>query len=464
MIKTLDRFLSEKEEIREAFRIARGGGSAVVVAPPGYGKTLQAARELASEARFLYIARTHNELDTFLEHYRRGGGGSVVRAYGMDEVCYKREPGDPTTFEKFCRIMRLSGKCDTAVTEQRIRAVYGAQFSGSQAIRERAREIGACLYPSLARLVETSPRVVATYKYAIHHPQIISRDRIRVFDEYHSIISMYEEAVRPISRERLSEVSRIVSSHARESADYELYRLAYGLKKERDLSALAEIASAIYEKIGGRAPEEIQILMRCRKICFEHGGSIYAVVGGYPFTDMDRSVYMSAVRLGLFRRAEVIEVGSKPLVRVEIMDRYTTEYSSRGDEMYRSIASEIQELVKRHSRVFIVYQSREVMKAVSPLLGDARGRIVLEDVAGGIYTEGVEPPPHDLMILVGAPYPSKSPEVEVLSRVLGVNGYREIARIRAIQAIGRAARAGARVIAMDRRFRDLLTGINWIDV
>lgn len=459
---------SVEEAISYASEVARRGGSVAVIAPPGYGKTIQAARILSLEQRFLYAARTHLELDLFLSYHRGFGGLPTVRAAGREAVCYKRQEGDPVPFEKFCWLMRSSGRCDEEVRSDRVRTAYKAQMQGLEAVRAEAERIGACLYPSLRIVASKSPRLALTYSYAISARDVVERERLRIFDEYHTIASLYSEAFIELTPARVEELAKMVRSYAREKGFEELYRASYLLRRARSPSELSAASNEILGTLGGDSPPFTEILSHiassCPKKCFQLGSTVYVARGPYPFTDIPGSIYLSSTPMPVLKKSEVISIDlPSPIARVEVITGLSTEYRARGEELYSELARAVSDIVRSHrGRAFIVYQSREVMRGVSPRIIEDKHRII-EDIAGGRLTEGVEVK-HSLMILVGAPYPSEGPEVEALTRLAGVNGYEEVARARALQAIGRAVRAGARIVAIDSRFPKLLSSIPWIEI
>jgi len=458
---------SVEETISYALEVARRGGSIAVIAPPGYGKTTQAAKILSLEQRFLYAARTHLELDLFLSYHRGFGGLPAVRAAGREAVCYKRQEGDPVPFEKFCWLMRSSARCDERVTGDRVRIAYKAQMQGLEAVRVEAGRIGACLYPSLRVLASKATRLALTYSYAISARDVVERERLRVFDEYHTIASLYSEAFIELTPAKVEELARMVRSYAREKGLEELYRASYLLRRVRSPSELSSASNEILGSLGGDSPPFAEILSHiassCPKKCFKLGSTVYVARGPYPFTDIPGSIYLSTTPMPVLKKSEVISIDPpSPIARVEVITGLSTEYRVRSEELYSELARTVSDIVRSHrGRAFIVYQSREVMRGVSPRIEDKHG--IIEDVAGGSLTEGIDIE-HSLMILVGAPYPSEGPEVEALTSLAGVNGYEEVARARAIQAIGRAVRAGARIVAIDSRFPKLLSGIPWIEI
>jgi Rad3-related DNA helicase len=85
------------------------------------------------------------------------------------------------------------------------------------------------------------------------------------------------------------------------------------------------------------------------------------------------------------------------------------------------------------------------------------------DVAGGSLTEGINILGLTRVIVLGALYPSPSPELDIAGKVVG-SIYEKIAILRTAQAVGRIRGRGSAVL-IDQRFKELRNTMpKWIDI
>ncbi len=179
-------------------------------------------------------------------------------------------------------------------------------------------------------------------------------------------------------------------------------------------------------------------------------------------------------------------------IKVKIDGSLTSKFEKRNKEMYEKYGKRISKIVKKAkpSVILVVYPSYDFMKNVLPYLNVENAevfnedetrelntiinsalkavkegrKVVLNAVAGGRFTEGIEVKDGDnslikYIIIAGVPYPNPNDAVfQDMAKASGLEPrvlMREIGRIRTLQAIGRGVRGlkdNVTVWLLDKRF------------
>ncbi|ADM27822.1 DEAD_2 domain protein [Ignisphaera aggregans DSM 17230] len=196
---------------------------------------------------------------------------------------------------------------------------------------------------------------------------------------------------------------------------------------------------------------------------------------------------------------DAVDVGAIDYLRensyVAIFTGATTMYRYRDEDTYRVYALLIENIYREIIRgVFlVVYPSYEVMYSVTKMFSDMDGiyiesgeplshysnlverlgRMMINTVAGGRLTEGIEIVENGeslikVVAIIGIPYPQIDDYIDIIRKSFGDGDTRfseylkEVASIRILQAVGRAIRSDkdyALIILSDRRYldRDILS-------
>lgn len=449
----------------------------ILTAYPGFGKTTLASIIASRTKKFLYVARTHSEIEYFIDLLMKRGI-QVTHAYGRKTVCVKSEALYSSNFMSACRLMVSSGRCSEPVDNKTIRSIY--RIYRVSDIKNIEKNKGVCLYKANTALASKANRLASTYDYLAVHSEVLSGKDLYIFDEYHSVFSLFDIAIEVFNQHTIEagvsllkrdpssvRLGYLVRSVFRKIRDIGIYRAVETIDK-----ALAEcgypsdpLAKAYYRKL-----EEMLDMVYRGKYIYRNG-SIVIIKSEFPFAKVSSrgALYMSAIDLSVaVSKAYMLNIDDvDPLVDVYI-DQSLSSRLEKRDEMAPKLGKAVEDILSKESykRALVVVHSRNLLNKIRKhgyLVGyphaqdiaDSEEKLtnyrVILDYAGGILTEGVDPQA-DLLIMVGAPYPSPSTDIDALSKVLNTNAYRFIAETRTIQALGRVARRRGRAYLLDDRF------------
>ncbi len=195
--------------------IARSGGSIVVKAPTGYGKTVSVIYGLllAGVERAVYLVRTVNEIDPVLKEAKVFGEIPAILVSARRTCPLMAKPGAPPLshedFWRNCAILRAKGLCEyyakikfndmLKVVEGVLGYIRGYPIPRAlRMLRDMARHLNICPFFSMTMLMGSVKLTVATYPY-VFRPDIARemfgeeleelKDYVLVVDEAHSLLN-----------------------------------------------------------------------------------------------------------------------------------------------------------------------------------------------------------------------------------------------------------------------------------
>jgi DNA excision repair protein ERCC-2 len=203
------------ELARSIAEVVRSGGSIVVKAPTGYGKTVSVIYGLllGGAERVIYLVRTVNEIDPVLKEARLFEEDPVILISARRTCPLMVRPGAPPLphedFWRNCAILRVKGLCEYY---NRLRfgnpfrvlesvAEYTSSYPLPRALkmlRDMARHLKVCPFFSMTMLLDSARLTIATYPY-VFRVDIASelfgedlerlREYVIVVDEAHSLLN-----------------------------------------------------------------------------------------------------------------------------------------------------------------------------------------------------------------------------------------------------------------------------------
>lgn len=437
----------------------------VFEAYPGFGKTMLGAELVRRFRRGAMVVRTRAEVVVAM-NMAEFLGYRLAPLFGRYSLCPLSEGEDPRTFPAFCRARRILGRCIEA-TESRYVEIC-SRLSTPEEIREASVREGVCLFKAHVIAALKNGRVVTTYEFLRHHPEVV--DKLRTWDlvfldECHALFEDVENLVVKVDRifvYSLAEAMRSVDA-----------RLCYALKSlyRRWSSAeeVLETLARIGEECGERCPELLEVVDAWRR------GRVY-VQGEVIYVVKDPSISIGAKRVlttayippPLARGKKVVAVERSPMtIDVVIDTSISTRFRERGEDFIDRLSEAVAKHIDKNVATLVVAPSRAIAEELSKKLLSKGFRIappeaidrvgegtVVVEVAGGRATEGVTPSRSLRMVIVaGMPYPAPTPELNALSKVYGFESvYTYLALLRTVQALGRLMRWGGRAVLIDRRF------------
>jgi DNA excision repair protein ERCC-2 len=220
--------------------VVRSGGSIVVKAPTGYGKTVSVIYGLllGGVERVVYLVRTVNEIDPVLKEVRRFGESPAILISARRTCPLMARPGAPPLphedFWRNCAILRVKGLCDYY---NRIRlgnpfkvlegvAGYTRGYPLPRALRmlrDMAKHLNVCPFFTMMMLMGGAKFVIATYPYVFRMDvaeEIFGegleklKDYVLVVDEAHSLLNAQSIVERRVT---LGDLARAASEIRRYS-------------------------------------------------------------------------------------------------------------------------------------------------------------------------------------------------------------------------------------------------------
>jgi len=445
-------------------------GNVILEAWPGYGKTRLGARVAASVERSLYVVRTHQEIQEVTRF-----APILTPVYGKEKLCHRWQRGEDVSVYRFCSLQRLLGRCPYKyVAHHELVAWLAGRPRSVEEIRRKARELGVCPYPSMRVIADKAKRVVTTYGFVFTYPRILENRDVIVFDESHALLDQILAHVTVVDEVF---VETLVSEFKR---DIETRPLAYALRSAWRKSSTGREFIEKLERLVESAPSVPDII---EKLLDEYyRGRVYIDGKNIWFLPFKPSLpasgalfltaYLPPFIMDFIPDAVLVTVPppENMVVQAIIDGSVTSRYQERSPDTYEAYAQKITEYYAESYANLVIFPSYEFMNEVLPRLPKAlqqrvkppeaihtaREGDIIVDVAGGVSTEGVNPPPTLRRVIVaGLPYPPPEPRLNLLSRIYGFdNVYTYLALLRVVQSIGRLRfRRGAVAVLLDSRFK-----------
>lgn len=449
------------------------GYSVSLEAPPGYGKTFIASYVATELAPSIVITRTHAEISEVVSM----AGKKIAYAYGRPSIC-KKMPRDSFSYS-ICRAFASSGICRETVSRREI-AYIAARVRSEKEIRDYR---DACLYRAMKVYAEKARRASVTYDYVIANPSIVEGRRVVIMDEVQKIIEILVQSVEFTSPERVSELSKL----ARDENDR---RLLYAFKAAMKRSASTRDLISYFDKMSswtGDSPlasEIMGIVDACLAgRCLYTGGILYYLPINISINTLLSRKPLLAMGIMIpdivsSRCDETIRLGGR-VIEAYIDDSINMRYSEREKIDINYLANLATKYIDKDGGNLVVTVNKRYADEISKILTSkgykmlskediiakrymAPGSIAV-DVAGGSLTEGINILGLTRVIVLGALYPSPSPELDIAGKVVG-SIYEKIAILRTAQAVGRIRGRGSAVL-IDQRFKELRNTMpKWIDI
>jgi len=264
-------------------KISRGGGSIVVKAPTGYGKTVSVIYGLllGGVERVLYLVRTVNEIDPVLKEVKRFKEDFAILISARRTCPLMAKPGAPLLphedFWRNCAILRVKGLCEyyNRVTfgnplNALSKAVrYARRYPIPRALkmlRDMAEHLRVCPFFTMAKLMGGARFTIATYPY-VFRADIAKelfgedlerlKDYVLVVDEAHSLLNAQSIVERKVTLGDLAKAAAEIRRYSPQDVG-----LAVALEKVReDVAKLRR-----YKWSGLKALDKSAILARIEHV------------------------------------------------------------------------------------------------------------------------------------------------------------------------------------------------------
>lgn len=456
------------------------GNSVVVEAYPGFGKTRLGARMLSAFERAVMAVRTHEEMSEVFGFL--GSSKGVAYAYGKPKLCYRLDD-----FEYgYCRAMLSVGRCRPTPSNRDV-AWVAATFRRPEDVREEAKRRNRCLYFAMRVLAQSHGKLVTTYDYLASNPSALKKKDVAILDEAQTLLDYVDEVVVAVDGTFVEYTARALKSD--ESTRFAAYALRVAYRRSAGIHDFVEKLETVLSGVGpvqspvaSLAVETLESIVESyRRRWYSSDGRVhYFMSSTLPsLARFEPKLLLGAYLPPPFLAAKnVVRVHGGARVEMVIDGDLTSQYETRGEDVYAGYARKIAEYARSDVGNLAVFPSRAFMEEVLSRVGDdVRSRVlrepvgdsvpsgkVLVDVAGGSYTEGVNIRNLGCVIVCGMPYPEPNPVLSLVSRAYGCDMYAYIALSRTLQAVGRM-RGGGVAYAIDRRFRNHMSKVPpWVNL